>query len=801
MNVTPRRLAAPLALLALALTLTPASGGRAVAQGDLAFDYAVDPAGRARITVASTAASYYALHVRLELGEAEEEVVAVVRGEDGTTILTEGLSALPAEHYRVTEHAVAAPDDLDGDGIDDLTELADLGALSPINDAEEIEFQDGTVAIPDRETFEALSYQGDEVLIDTHLEDLEFVKFYILGADTESPSVYFMNTERHRSHGSFARAIGLSQGGRGGGRGGNNVPGSMRGEIVYHPQVVAPSGALGVYRFEFEPNDRYPFAEVRMGYELMARNLPFLANDWVYYPMPNAALPRYEQEKALYDASRVKILLEEDIYREVSYLALNMAEGYGQLRVMDLSERPGPRDIVLYEALPNEMPRVGGIITTVPQTPLSHVNLRAIQDGVPNAYILDALADPAIADLVGQLVYYRVAPEGYTIREASLAEVEAHYAALRPAEPQVPERDLDQTAIEDLDDIGFPDWRRFGVKAANMAAMRDFGFPEGTIEDGFAVPFSFYDEFMKHNGFYDDVQALLDDPTFQSDYDTQVEALDDLRDEIEDGEMPDWMMEQLARMQAAFPEGTPIRTRSSTNNEDLPGFSGAGLYDSYTHRPDEGHIAKSIKQVYASLWNFRAFDERQFYRIDHFQTAMGVLVHENFDDEKANGVGVSTDPIYGTRDTYYLNSQVGENLVTNPEALSIPEEILLGAAPGSGFSLIRPSNQVPAGELVMTEPYLEQMRGYLGTILREFRTLYGAEDDDAFAMEIEYKITADDVLAIKQARPWITGDEPAETPATPEPSATPAPATPSPPATQEPPGEPARTIFLPSAMR
>ena len=52
---------------------------------------------------------------------------------------------------------------------------------------------------------------------------------------------------------------------------------------------------------------------------------------------------------------------------------------------------PHPRDIVIYEALPNELPRVAGIITTVPQTRLSHVNLRAMQDGVPNAFIRDAL--------------------------------------------------------------------------------------------------------------------------------------------------------------------------------------------------------------------------------------------------------------------------------------------------------------------------------------------------------------------------------------------------------------------------
>ncbi len=794
MKITTRILTAA---ALLALSALPAH-----AQDATPIAFTVDPTGRVQVEVESSVEDYFILYFREELPDGPELPVSMALGADGTTTLTESLAAYPQAHYRVQRYDRATPGDWDQDGIDDVEEFENLGRLGPFNAAPEIDAEDGMVTIPDRATFEALSYEGDQVLIDTHLEDLEFVKFYLLNANTDNPTVYFMNTETHRSHGQFARAVGLSQGGGGGrpggGRGG--VPNSMRGEIVYHPNVLGPNGALGVYRWEFEPNDNYPFAEVQMAYEMMARNLPLLQNDWAYYPMPNAALPRYEREKALFDASRVKILLEEDIFADVRYLPLNLAEGYGLLRVMDPNERPGQRDIVLYEALPNEMSRVGGIITTVPQTPLSHVNLRAIQDGVPNAFIADALSDPVIVDLVGKHVYYKVGAQSYEMREATLAEVEAHYAARRPTEAHVPERDLSATEIAPLDQVRFAQWTRYGVKAANMATLRTFGFPEATVQDGFAVPFSYYDAFMIHNGFYDDVRALLADPEFQGDYDVQEEKLKDLRNDIEDGEMPPAMLDALAAMHASYPVGTPLRCRSSTNNEDLPGFSGAGLYDSYTHRPDEGHIEKSIKQVYASLWNFRAFDERQFYRIDHFQTAMGVLVHENFDDELANGVGVSTDPIYQTDDTYYLNTQVGEDLVTNPDALSIPEEILLGSAAGSGFTLVRPSNQVADGVRILSDEYLEQMRAYLGVIDRGFRALYGvAPLAPDFAMEIEYKITAEGDLAIKQARPWVFSGAPTgpvEPPATPTPGATARPPAPTPTA---PTGPNAATLYLPLA--
>ena len=112
---------------------------------------------------------------------------------------------------------------------------------------------------------------------------------------------------------------------------------------------------------------------------------------------------------------------------------MNPGEGYGLLRVMGRGERPNPRDVVIYQALPNELPRVAGIITTVPQTLLSHVNLRAIQEGIPNAFIHNALDDETIDALIGSYVYYAVTETAYQIRAATREEVNGHFASLRPA--------------------------------------------------------------------------------------------------------------------------------------------------------------------------------------------------------------------------------------------------------------------------------------------------------------------------------------------------------------------------------
>ncbi len=720
------------------------------AQGQSTFhirEITLDPNGRLLFTVPSTTAHYYVLYHRPTLALENERPLAIINGEEEETVLRDQLGLRPSSgYYRVSQHDRAQPDDIDGDGLDDVFEMSNSPTHNALNPAKIIDFRDGSGYIPDRETFKEMSYQGLEVLIDTHLEDLEFVKFQIENAHTDRPEVYFLNTVTHRAHFRFMSAVRINRGG----------PGQMRGEIIYHPNVIAPNGKPGFYRFEFQPNDSYPFERVRLGYELIAACMPFLENNFAYYPMPNSALPRYHAEKDLFDASRVHILLEEDLFANIGFLPLNPAASFGRLRVMELDERPTSRDVVLYATLPNELPRVAGIITEVPQTPLSHVNLRAVQDKLPNAFIANASENAVIKPLIGKWVYYEVTPEGFEIREASLEEVDTHFEDIRPTEPQIPPRDLTQTEIQPLTDIVFDDSASYGVKTANLATLHTLDFPDRVVPDGFGVPFHFYDAFMKHNGFYTKVQDFLADSHFQTDLDYRAETLEDLRNELEDGTMPTWMTDALTELQNQFDANARIRCRSSTNNEDLPGFSGAGLYDSFTHRPDEGHLSKSIKQVFASLWNFRAFEEREFYRIDHLAAAMGVLVHLSFSDEQANGVAVTTDPFYQSTGNFYINSQIGEDLVTNPEDQSVPEEVLINRSNGRDFTVVRESNRVEDGDMVLSRQDLQDLQIVLKRIHDGFARHYGVLPwNTKFAMEIEFKIASDGLLTIKQARPWV----------------------------------------------
>jgi hypothetical protein len=67
----------------------------------------------------------------------------------------------------------------------------------------EIDFEDGATHIPDEATFDALAHRDD---VPGALGVRE-VKFLITGADTDDPSVYFLNTNNQKFHFFFARDV------------------------------------------------------------------------------------------------------------------------------------------------------------------------------------------------------------------------------------------------------------------------------------------------------------------------------------------------------------------------------------------------------------------------------------------------------------------------------------------------------------------------------------------------------------------------------------------------------------------
>ncbi len=78
-------------------------------------------------------------------------------------------------------------------------------------------------------------------------------------------------------------------------------------------------------------------------------------------------------------------------------------------------------------------------------------------------------------------------------------------------------------------------------------------------------------------------------------------------------------------------------------------------------------------------------------------------MHPSYQDELVNGVAVSFDPLFGRKGDYYVNSQAGEDLITNPNAHSVPEEIMLFR--DGTYQVLATSNQVAPGKLLMSADY------------------------------------------------------------------------------------------------
>ena len=137
---------------------------------------------------------------------------------------------------------------------------------------------------------------------------------------------------------------------------------------------------------------------------------------------------------------------------------------------------------------------------------------------------------------------------------------------------------------------------------------------------------------------------------------------------------------------------------------------------------------------------------------------MGVLVHPNFDDELANGVAVTKNPYDPFWPGFYVNVQVGESLVTNPDPNATPDELLISAIGEHGeyeTQYIRRSTLTQDGAPVMTAAQIAGLTGLLETIQARFKVIYGKQDDPGFAMDVEFKVDARGALAVKQARPWV----------------------------------------------
>lgn len=631
----------------------------------------------------------------------------------------------------------------------------------------------GVQSLSDRAGFDALARLNDV----PGSAGAREVKFLITDVDDPSKrELYFINTNNIAYHYDFAtKALGLRKtlsefNGETYFRDDRkNLAGTLVAHDAYAP---ASGGPKGVYSLEFWPTDPVQARHVATAFQAIEEQMPFAKGQLRYHPAGETQEELFRQDGVELASKGVASIDSDTLFKGITYQPMNLGEGFGYLRVIDgSSPRPATvRDVAVFKNIPNDLSHVAGILTEAPQTGLSHINLKAKQNNTPNAYLAEASKDKRVQDNLDQLVHFQVAPDGLTIETATPQEAADWLESVRPADGKSPTRDLTAKSIRPLSSLGHADKTAFGAKVANLAELQKI-LPRNTPPEGFGIPFAFYDAFMRENRLYEKAEAMMADPDFKNDPKVREEKLVDFQRAIRNAPMPAALSRSLKSTQGRFEQlaggPVPIRARSSTNNEDLEGFNGAGLYDSFTYRPDRRNdsLEVAVKKVWGSLWNFRAFEERDFYKVDHLKTAMGVLLTRNYDDERANGVAVTKNLFDPNWEGFYVNVQVGESLVTNPDPSATPDEVLLARIGQNGewetqyvrrSSLVKDENPNDGVKpAVLTPTQLAELRRHMERIHEHFATVYGKQGDKSFAMDLEFKVDAGGRLIIKQARPWV----------------------------------------------
>jgi hypothetical protein len=469
-------------------------------------------------------------------------------------------------------------------------------------------------------------------------------------------------------------------------------------------------------------------------------------------------------------------------YVGLSYQPLNPAIGFGTLTfvsALDLETAElGPHVIVVTDDVPNGTAFMGGLITEAFQTPLAHVNVLARGRGTPNMALRGARDDQRFKDLFGKLVRLEVGPSDFEIREATAAEADEYWQGRIPKGPKLaPIRDLSVRGVVPLDGVDYTAISSVGSKAAGIAELyrvSEVGpyCPTSVAffvpPSAFAVPFAHYVDHFKDSGAEDLLAQLEQDPQFRADPATHADGLAQLRQLILTHPVdPDLVAQVQSEVEARF--GTDrVRFRSSSNTEDLPTFNGAGLHTSTSAdiAGSSSTVEDALRTVWSSLWNTRAYDEREFGHVDQSLAAMGVLVHHQW-DEQAQGVAISRNALHATRDSqYYINAQVGEASVTNPAPGVTSDEIVYTPPPRQPKADYQARSSLSRGNDVLSFSEIQNLGCALESIHLHFQPFVDPEHvNRLYAMQIEWKLIGPArQLLVKQARPYNFGtlDAPAD---------------------------------------
>ncbi|HEY0460302.1 MAG TPA: PEP/pyruvate-binding domain-containing protein [Pyrinomonadaceae bacterium] len=375
-----------------------------------------------------------------------------------------------------------------------------------------------------------------------------------------------------------------------------------------------------------------------------------------------------------------ELVTQDDINKNQEYLALNTGTAIGRVHIiekLDDTVEIGDNEILILKELPESIPPVRGIIVAKPSTPLSHINILAKGWNIPNVYIKDA--DKLFREWDGKWIKFEANLTNYKPPVFANKDI---LDEVKPPDIREAPANLTVKKLAGLREMRKKDSIVYGSKSANLGEMLYARLPGFIVPDGFTVPFYWHDKFMKDNGFDKDVAEFLDDNNFVHNPRYRRQKLEEFRAKIQNGKFDENLKRQIIRKWRTQLAARPVFVRSSSNSEDLPNFSGAGLYSSVPNVKDEEKLVEAVKTVWASLWKFEAYEARVRNYVDQQSVFMSALVQVGVDMQKG-GVMFSKDPFDAeNKNAVYISSVCGHNDPITANG-GMPEQILFNPTSNS----------------------------------------------------------------------------------------------------------------------
>lgn len=569
----------------------------------------------------------------------------------------------------------------------------------------------------------------------------------------EDDSILFINSKAHRLHFDFIKKYLNQQ---------ENL--TIFNSINYHTNL-AQQYCLGIlnyyadgdiYTLEMTASSKYDLKQVEEFYARISKKAFFgekikllISTDFLF---------------SISNEFRIPTIQLNDILSNKNYQAIFEGKESGFLKIFDpQSAADYSKDIILVRGTPLFIPECKGVITTEFQTPLSHIQVLAHSRKIPCCAVRDIFSNQEIIKLLNSAVSLDVSSEQYEILPTN-----------EPIESRVKkgiqnlQHDTQYSPIVDLTDIASSKTNRIGSKAANLATLlrvkEDLGYEYFEVpESCYAIPFYHFQQHAQRSGIESIVNVALKAHA-EGNLKEVRKLLSKVRDAIESTPVNDSLIQQMEVI-LSNTDFQSFRFRSSSNAEDLKGFSGAGLYESATYK--KKHPIKrmdiAILKVWSSLYNEKAFLERRIHNMDEASVKMGILVHRSFPSEKYNGVAITSNLLRPDFIGVTVNLQKGENSVVEPESGVQAEQVVIldaGRVVGGGLKVA--CDYVTMSSLSNNQPLLkkeEYLKLYIALDQLKRRLIeldFGNDRSsfDRYAVDVEFKFLDDGSLYFKQIRPY-----------------------------------------------